>query len=90
MIPEAVLSCSQEPLSVPVLSQINPARTFPHSFFKIYFNILLSTLRSFEWRGTFQFCSKMFVRIAHLPMHAASLAHIILLYFIILMIFDDE
>jgi hypothetical protein len=52
--PEGSSPCSQGPVPVPMLSQVNPLHTLPTNFPKIHFDpIFPSTSRSSEWLLSF-------------------------------------
>jgi len=59
------------PPMVPVLTQMNPFRTFPHCPPKIHSNIILpSTPWSSKWSLPFRFCNQIFVCILISPIRA--------------------
>jgi hypothetical protein len=70
----------KSPPLVPILRHMHPVHSFPPSFFKIHFYIILQSMpRSSEWPLTFRFSDQNFVRISHLPVRATCTAHLILL-----------
>jgi hypothetical protein len=72
------------------LSQLNPVHISPHNLFEVHFNIILpSTPRYPKWAPPFRFSDKNFYAFLISPMRATYPAHIIILYFITLIIFGE-
>jgi hypothetical protein len=87
MEPEGPLPCSQEPLLVPILSQINPIHPIPSYLSKIHFNIVHPpTSWSSQWSLSFWISHQCPICIPLLPIRATCPAHLILLDLIILII----
>jgi hypothetical protein len=89
--PEGSLPCSQEPATVPILSQMNPVHTTPSYFSKIHLNIIFPpTSRYFYWSRSFWLSHQNPICISLRPMHATCPAHITRLDSIILVILGED
>jgi hypothetical protein len=91
MQPVGSLPCSQEPSTVPVLSQMNPNYTIPSYLSNIHFNIAHPpTSCSSQWSLSLRLSHQYPICIPPHPIHATFHAHLILLDLIILIILGEE
>lgn len=75
MEPAGQLDCSQQPVMLPVLNQINPVHAFPYNFFQNHLNSILPPMpRSSMWSLFQNFPIKTVFLFA--PSHATSLTHL--------------
>jgi hypothetical protein len=81
----------KSPTPVPILSQMNSVQALLHCSFKIRLNIILPAVpRLSECCPPSRRSNKNFSHIFHLPMRVTLPAHLILLDWIILNIFDKK
>jgi hypothetical protein len=91
MDPEGSLPCSQEPSTVPILSQINPVHTIPSYLSRIHLNIVHPpTSWSSQWFLPSGFPTNILYAFLFPPIRVTCPAHLILLYLIILIILGEE
>lgn len=86
MEPVGQLHCSQQPVMLPVLNQINPVHAFPYNFFQNHLNSILPPMpRSSMWSLCQNFPIKTVFLFA--PSHATRPTHLTSFDFTILRIF---